>query len=176
MRAKLTAVGVVACLGLAGCGGDGGGVKEAVQEALRSSMSEEEIPFEVTDDVLGCIAGKVLENENVGSALEAAYDDGKTGEALLDSVDSEANEDELTGATLACFSADQIIDAMGSELTSDGSELTEEQRNCLVDELDKIDADERAAGLLALSQGTAGNAAAGDITAALVTCLGTDFG
>ena len=178
MKAKLTAVGVVACLGLAGCGGDGGGggIEKAVQEALRGSMTEDEIPFEVTDDMLGCIAGKVLENETFGPALEAAYDDGKTGKALLDAVDTDANEDELTSTTLKCFSAEQLIDAMGSELTSDGSELTDDQRTCLVAELEKIDADERATGLLALAQGTTGSSAAGAITGALVTCLGTDFG
>ena len=178
MKAKQLVACCVACVAMVACGGDGDGegIEKAVQEALRGSMTEDDIPFEVTDDMLGCIAGKVLENDTFGPALEAAYDDGKTGEALLDAVDTDANEDELTATTLKCFSAEQLIDAMGSELTPDGSELTDDQRTCLVAELDKIDADERASGLLALAQGTTGSSAAGAITGALVTCLGTDFG
>lgn len=180
MRSKFMIVGLVACMATAGCGGSDGGssgkLNEAVETALRESMTQDDVPFEVNEETFGCIADKVLDDETFGPALEAAFDEGKTGTDLLDTVDSDENEEALTVMTLACFSSEELISVMGGDLSTDGSELSEEQRACLVEELDKIDPDERAAGFLALSAGTQGNAAAGDITGALVTCLGTDFG
>ena len=181
MKSKIAAALAATCLILASCGGDdsssGGGdaLSNAVTEALTASIEADGAPVELTDDDIACVAGKVLENEDMNAALQAAYDEGKEGEELLNAVDESASfEQDASLMMLQCLPAETIVDLLAGEM-GEGEGLTDEQRTCLVDEFEKLDADELASGFMAMAEGTEDDAAAGALTGAIVTCMGTDF-
>lgn len=179
MKSKIAVALVATCVVLASCGGDdsgsGDGLSGAVNDALEMSMSEGDMPFEVTDENVSCISEKLLEDDETNAALQAAYDDGKTGEELLNAVDESPDmETKATLMTFQCLSVEQVVDVIGSEMNGD-EEFTDEQRACLIDELGKLSAEELANGFAGLAGVIEDDAAAGDLTGALMTCLGTEM-
>ncbi len=181
MKSKIAAALAATCLVLASCGGDdsssggGDGLSGAVNDALAASIEADGAPVELTADDISCVAGKVLENADMKAALETAYDEGKEGEELLSAIDESASFEQDAGLMmLQCLPAEKIVDLLSSEM-GEGEGFTDDQRSCLVDEFEKIDSEELASGFMAMAEGTDGDAGAGAITGALVTCMGTDF-
>jgi hypothetical protein len=111
----------------------------------------------------------------MNTALQAAYDEGAEGEELLAAIDEEETfEQEASLMLLQCLSPAEIVDLLAGEMGADGS-MTDDQRSCLVDEFEKLDSDQIAEGFLAMAEGTGEGEAAGAITGALVTCMGSEF-
>ena len=175
MKSKIAVALVATCVVFASCGGDdsgsGDGLSGAVSDALELSMSEDDMPFEITDENVSCITEKLLEDEETNAALQAAYDEGKTGEDLLDSVDgNESTEAKATLMTFQCLSVEQVVDVITAEIAAEG-DVTEDQRQCLIDEFEKLTADELANGFAALVGVSQDQAAAEPISNALMTCF-----
>lgn len=180
MKSKIAAALAATCLVLASCGGDdsssgGDGLSGAVTDALTASIEADGAPVELTSDDIACVAGKVLENEDMNAALQTAYDEGKEGEELLNAVDQSASfEQDASLMMLQCLSAEQIVDLLAGEM-GDGEGLTDEQRSCLIGEFESMDSEELANGFMAMADGSGEGEAAGSLTGAIVTCMGTDF-
>ena len=182
MKKKVFAAIAATCVVLASCGGDdssssggGDGLSGAVNEALAASLEADGTPIDLGETGISCVANKLLENEDMNAALQTAYDEGKEGEELLNAVDQEDSlGSEAALMMLQCLSAEQIVDLLAAEMGEDGA-ITEEQRTCLIDEFEKLNSDELADGFLALAEDTEGDATAGALMGAIVTCMGTEF-
>jgi hypothetical protein len=181
MKVKIAAALAATCLVLASCGGDdsssggGDGLSGAVTDALAAQIEADGAPTELGQDEIACIAGKVLENDEMNTALQAAYDEGKEGEELLNAVDESASfEADASIMMLQCLSAEQIVDLLAGEMGGEEG-MTDEQRTCLIDEFEKMNSDELATGFMAMAEGTEGDEAAGALMSALVTCVGSEF-
>jgi hypothetical protein len=180
MKSKIAAAIAATCLVLASCGGDdsssgGDGLSGAVEDALAAEFEQDGAPVSITDDVVSCVSGKLLDNSEMNTALQAAYDEGAEGEELLAAIDQEDTfEQEASLMLLQCLSPAEIVDLLAGEMGADGS-MTDDQRSCLVDEFEKLDSDQIAEGFLAMAEGTGEGEAAGAITGALVACMGSEF-
>ena len=174
MKSKIAVAVVAVCVGLASCGGDdsgsGDGLSGAVNEALTASMSGEDAPFEVTDENVSCLTTKLLDDEETSTALQAAYDDGKTGEDLLGAVDENTEmETKATLMTFQCMTVEQIVDTLSAELGGE-SQLTDDQRSCLTTEFEKLSSDELANDFAAIAGVVEDQEAADQLMEILTTC------
>lgn len=181
MKSKIAAALAATCLVLASCGGDdsssggGDGLSGAVNDALAASIETDGAPVELSSDDIACVVGKMLENADMKEALQVAYDEGKEGEDLLSAVDESASfESDASLMMLQCLSAEKIVDLLAGEM-GEGEGLTDEQRSCLIGEFESIDSEELANGFLAMAEGSGEGEAAGALTGAIVTCMGSDF-
>lgn len=180
MKSKMATFLVAACVALASCGGDDSGsssdgLSSAVSDALTASMSEDAASFGLDEDNVECMTAKLIEDEDIGPALQAAFDEGNTGEDLLGAVD--ADEDMGTKATLItlqCMTVEQIVDVIIAE-RSEVSEITDEQRSCLIDELGKFSQEELGNSFAALAGIVEDDDAANAFNEAQMKCFGFDM-
>jgi len=107
-----------------------------VKEAIITAAGSAENSLDVSDKEGQCIADKVLEDKDAATALEAANAAGKTGQDMLDAVDSD--NPLFARNVFLCLEVEKIVQAFSSGMTPDGT-LTEEQNTCLVDAFKKID-------------------------------------
>lgn len=171
----LVVLGVAVALAATSCGGSDGGsaLDDAVTAALKASATTDDVGFVVDDALIGCVADAVLGNDVSREKLQAAFDEGAEGEKLLDAVGDTDSDLAMTKLMMGCFSSEQLVDLMIGDMVQDG-EPTDEEKQCLVDEFDKIDKDELTEGLFALGNEETESPGATKIAAASVTCLGLD--
>jgi hypothetical protein len=175
LKKHLVGLTLFAAFSAAGCGGSDGGnaLDDAVTAALKVSATADDAGFTVDDAMIGCVADAVLGNDTSREKLQAAFDEGLEGEKLLDAVGDTESDLEMTKLMMGCFSSEQLVDLMIGDMVQDG-EPTDEEKQCLVDEFDKIDKDELTDGLFSLGNDQTDSPGATKITAASVTCLGLD--
>jgi hypothetical protein len=171
----LVVLGVAIAFAVTSCGGSDGGsaLDDAVTAALKVSATADDAGFTVDDAMIGCVADAVLGNETSREKLQAAFDEGLEGEKLLDAVGDTESDMEMTKLMMGCFSSEQLVELMIGDMVQDG-EPTDEEKQCLVDEFDKIDKDELTDGLFSLGNDQTDSPGATKIAAASVTCLGFD--
>lgn len=163
---------------LAACGGDSGSsgagaLKDAVAQALVDSPDSGDLPFEVDAELAGCIASAVLEDQAMNDKLQAAFDDGKTGEDLLSSTGDLGSEEDMIAPMFSCFGSAQIADFLAAEV-EDQSTVTDEKKQCLTDEFDDMGKDAVLEGFVAFSTGDTSSEGATKITAAMISCFGLE--
>jgi len=171
----LVVLGLAAALAVTSCVGSDGdsALDDAVNAALKVSAAEDDAGFAVDDAMIGCVAAAVLGNDASREKLQAAFDEGLEGEKLLESVGDIESDADMTKLMMGCISSEQLVDMMIGEMVQDG-EPTEEEKQCLVDEFDKIDKDELTDGLFSLGNDQTDSPGATKIAAASVSCLGLD--
>lgn len=160
------------------CGGDSGSnggseLKDAVAQALVNSPDSGDLPFEVDTELAGCMASAVLDDPAMQEKLQAAFDEGKSGEDLLSSTGELGSEEDIMRPMFSCFGSAQIVEFLAAEV-EDQSTVTNEKKQCLVDEFDKMGKDTVLDGFLAFSTGDASNDGATKITAATISCFGLE--
>lgn len=165
-------------LALAACGGDSGGdsgdkLKAAVSEAFLESAGEEDMPFAVDEEMAGCVADVVLGDATYKGKLQAAVDEGLTGQKLLDSAGDPTSDEAMMAPIFSCFGNEQLVELLSTEAV-DASTVTEEEKQCLVDEFDKMGKDLVVEGFIALSADDASGEGATKLTAAMISCFGVD--
>ena len=172
----LVGLGVALAFGITACGGsDGGGsaLDDAVTAALKESAAGSDSPVEIDDAMIGCVANAVLGDDASREKLQAAFDGGAEGEKLLDAAGDTESDADMTQMMMGCFSSEQLVDMMIPEMVQDGAP-TDEEKQCLIDEFDKINKDELTDGLVSLGNEQTDSPGATKITAAAITCLGLD--
>jgi hypothetical protein len=125
-------------LPLAACGGSGGG--GATEDALVAALEKSQVD---SGDELGaigvgtpeyrCMAKGILADADRASAVEAGIAAGKTGDDLLDSLDSAGAagmEAEMMSLLLDCLAEDQLVELLVTTFAG-GDEVTDEQADCL---------------------------------------------
>lgn len=179
MHLKLAVrIAPVMVLILAACGGDSGGgsadkLKSAVSEAFLENASDEEMPFAVDNEMAGCVADVVLSDATYKDKLQSALDEGLTGQKLLDSAGDPTSDEEMMAPIFSCFGNEQLVELLSTEAV-DASTVTDEEKQCLVDEFDKMGKKLVVEGFIALSADEASGEGATKLTAAMISCFGVD--
>ena len=172
----LVGLGVALAFGITACGGSDSGnsaLDDAVYAALKESAETDESPVEVDDALIDCVGESMLSDDARRAKLQAAFDEGATGEDLISAAGDAAEDQALTTMMMSCFSSEQLVDMLGAGMT-DGDAPTDEEKQCLIDEFDKLGKDELAQGMTDLSSGNTDSKGGTKITAAAITCLGMD--
>ena len=172
----LVGLGVALAFGVTACGGSDGGdsaLDDAMTAALKESAAGSDSSVEIDDAMIGCITDAVLGDDARREKLQAAFDAGAKGEKLLGSVGDAESDAAMTKLMMGCFSSKQLVDMMIPEMVQNGAP-TDEEKQCLIDEFDKIDKDELTDGLTSLGNEQTDSPGATKITAAAITCLGLD--
>lgn len=124
---------------LMACGGGGSNtLRASVQAAIVAAAASGESPIDVSTSEAKCITDRVLKDKDAAAALEAARAAGKTGQDMLDAVDSSGRT--FGKSVFQCLDVKKIVNAFASSLASNGA-VTEEQTQCLTDAFTKIDRD-----------------------------------
>ena len=165
-------------LALAACGGDSGGgsgdkLKAAVSEAFLENAGDEDMPFAVDNEMAGCVADVVLGDATYKDKLQSAFDEGLSGQKLLDSAGDPTSDEEMMAPIFSCFGNEQLVELLSTEAV-DASTVTDEEKQCLVDEFDKMGKDLVVEGFIALSTDNASGEGATKLTAAMISCFGVD--
>lgn len=171
----LVGLGIALAFGVAACGGSDGGsaLDDAVTAALKESATGADTPFTIDDAMIGCVKDSVLGDDTSRQKLQTAFDGGAKGEKLLDAAGDTESDAAMTQRMMGCFSSEQLVDMMIPEMVENGAP-TDEEKQCLIDEFDKIDKDELTDGLVSLGDEQTDSPGATKITAAAITCLGLD--
>lgn len=166
-------VAMSACGGGSDDGESAGGLKEAIAQALVASPDSGDLPFAVDEELAGCIASAVLDDPAMNEKLQAAFDDGKSGEDLLSSTGDLGSEADMIRPMFSCFGSAQIAEFLAAEV-EDQSTVTDEKKRCLADEFDAMGEDMLLDGFIAFSSGDTSNEGATKITAATISCFGLE--
>jgi hypothetical protein len=165
-------------LALAACGGDSGGesgdkLKTAVSEAFLASAGEEDMPFAVDEEMAGCVADAVLSDATYKDKLQSALDEGLAGQELLDSAGDPTSDEAMMEPIFSCFSNEQFVELLSGEAV-DPSTVADEEKQCLIDEFDKMGKDLVVEGFIALSNEKNSGEGATKLTAAMISCFGVE--
>lgn len=169
----------------AACGGGGDGssdggsadggssLKEAVSTAFVDNIESDGVDFKA-DKVLGdCVADSLLADAKYQPNLQKAFDDGLTGQDLLDSAGDTESDVEISRKIFTCFSSEQLAILLSAQLPSaDGS--SEEARQCLTEEFDAVEKDVLVDGIFELNGLGESSGGASTITEAISSCFGVD--
>ncbi len=163
---------------LGSCGGDSGSsggseLKDAVAQALVNSPDSGDMPFEVDAELAGCMASAALDNPAMEEKLQAAFDEGKSGEDLLSSTGELGSEEDMTRAMFSCLGSAEIVEFLAAEV-EDQSTVSDEKKQCLIDEFDKMGKDTLLDGFISFINGDSSNDGATKITAATISCFGLE--
>lgn len=168
----------VLIVALTACGGGSGGgsaskLKDAVSTAFLENAGDEDMPFAVDKAMAGCVADVVLGDATYKDKLQSALDEGLTGQKLLDSAGDPTSDEEMMAPIFMCFGNEQLVELLSTEAV-DASTVTDEEKQCLVDEFDKMGKDMVIEGFIALSTDNASGEGATKLTAAMISCFGVD--
>lgn len=127
----------IATVSLVACGGTSpnGMLKRALQDALKSSAAASG-PLNLSTTETSCMVNSVLKDKEAAATLKAAHDAGKTGQELLDAVDS--SDPAFTKPIFLCLSTDNIARAFMGDASGGGS-LDPDRMKCVTDVLKKVD-------------------------------------
>ena len=179
MSKKFVARGVpVMLLALAACGGgsDGGsssGLEAEVSKAVLEGADTGGLPFSVDKKLADCITSAVLEDPAFKDELQASYDKGLKGQELLDSVGDPESDADMTRLMFSCFSSEQFAELLAGQV-EDQSTVTDEKKQCLTDEFEKMGNEAVVDGFIAFSSNDKTNENATKMTTAMISCFGLE--
>lgn len=167
----------VIMLTLAACGGsDGGssgGLEAEISQAVLEGADTGGLPFSVDKEMADCITSAVLKDPAFKDDLQASYDKGLKGQELLDSVGDPESDSDITRLMFSCFSSAQFAELLSGQV-EDQSTVTDEKKQCLTDEFDKMGSDAVADGFIAFNTDDKTNENATKMTAAVISCFGLE--
>lgn len=131
------------------------------------------LPFSVDKDMADCITSGVLQDAAFKNKLQASYDKGLKGQELLDSVGDPESGADVTRLMFSCFSPDQFAQIL-TEQVEDQETVTDDKKQCLADEFEKMGTDNVVDGFIAFSSGDQSNKNATEMTAAVISCFGLE--
>lgn len=176
-RKVVMRIAPVIMLALAACGGsDGGssgGLETEVSKAVLEGADTGGLPFSVDKEMADCITSAVLKDPAFKDDLQASYDKGLKGQELLDSVGDPESDSDITRLMFSCFSSEQFAELLSGQV-EDQSTVTDEKKQCLTDEFDKMGSDAVADGFIAFSTDDKKSENATKMTAAVISCFGLE--
>lgn len=174
----VTRVVPVMLLALAACGGgsDSGsssGLEAEVSKALVEGADTGGLPFSVDKEMADCITSAVLKDSAFKDNLQKGYDEGLKGQELLDSVGDPESETDMTRLMFSCFSSGQFAELLAGQI-EDQSTVTDEKKQCITDEFDKMGNEAVVDGFIAFSSNDKTNENATKLTTAMISCFGLE--
>lgn len=163
----------VSCGGGGESAGNSSELKAAISTAFVDNIDANGVNFKADKNLGDCVATSLLDNSEYASNLQKAYDEGLTGQELLDATGDTESDVGISRKIFTCFTSEQLAILLSSQSTSSIAS-TDEGRTCLAKKLDSIDKSVVIDGIFEMSGVEQSTAATSKIMDAMASCFGLD--